>query len=163
MKVLDSRFAGKLMAAVLAVVLGFSLGPAAQSQQQPAPAHPQAQPAQPADTQTTPQPAQSGAVDSGGQQNGAASPGTSPGVLPDAPQSNPPAQQPDNASPLGTAAAPAEKVTGVAASRPAGAAIAPGKQRRVHSLVIKTGLVIGAAVAVGAVAALSRSSSSHPH
>jgi cytoskeletal protein RodZ len=73
-----------------------------------------------------------------------------------APQQNPPAQ------PLGTAAAPSQPDTGVAASRPSGAAIAPGRQKRARSLVIKVGLLIGAAVAVGTVVALSSASSSRP-
>lgn len=71
--------------------------------------------------------------------------------------------QPDAARPVGTAAAPFEKTVGVAASMPAGAAIAPAKQRRVRSFVIKIGIVVGACVAVGTVAALSHASPSQPH
>jgi len=65
--------------------------------------------------------------------------------------------------PVGTAAAPAEPVTGVAATRPVGAAIAPGKQRRARSILIRVSIVAGAAVAVGAVVALSRASPSRPN
>jgi len=64
--------------------------------------------------------------------------------------------------PAGTAAAPSVKVTGVAASQPAGAAIAPGKQKRARSILIKVGVVLGAAVAVGTVVALSSASPSRP-
>ena len=64
--------------------------------------------------------------------------------------------------PVGTAAAPYEK-SGVAASRPAGAAIAPARQRRIHSFAIRTALVVGAAVAIGVVAAASLGSPSRPH
>jgi hypothetical protein len=64
--------------------------------------------------------------------------------------------------PLGTAAAPAEKPTGVAASRPSGAAIAPAKQRRVRAIFISIALVIAAGVAIGATAGLSRASHSAP-
>jgi hypothetical protein len=72
-------------------------------------------------------------------------------------------QQPaENQKPLGTAAAPFEKTEGVAASRPAGAAIAPGKQRRVHTLLIRMSIVIGAGAALGTVAALSHASPSQP-
>lgn len=74
-------------------------------------------------------------------------------------------QQPSQttAQPLGTAAAPYEKTLGVAASRPAGAVIAPAKQRRAHSFLIKVGLLIGGAAAIGTVVALSRSSPSRPN
>lgn len=64
--------------------------------------------------------------------------------------------------PMGTAAAPAEPAGGVAASRPAGAAIAPAKQKRTRTLVIRMSLLIGAAVAVGTVVALSSASPSRP-
>ena len=56
-------------------------------------------------------------------------------------------QQNGGQAPVGTAAAPYEKGVGVAASRPAGAVIAPAKQRRTRSFWIKTGVLIGAAVA----------------
>lgn len=70
---------------------------------------------------------------------------------------------PDQQKPVGTAAAPYEKPTGVAASRPAGAVIAPAKQRRARSIVIRVGIVVGAAVAVGTVAGLSLASRSRPN
>jgi hypothetical protein len=69
---------------------------------------------------------------------------------------NPPSQ------PVGTAAAPYEKPIGVAASRPAGAVIAPGKQRREHAIIIRVAIVAGAAVALGTVVALSHSTSGRP-
>jgi len=65
--------------------------------------------------------------------------------------------------PLGTAAAPAEPASGVAASRPAGAAIAPARQKRERAFVIRVGLLVGAAIAVGTVVALSSASPSRPH
>ena len=67
-----------------------------------------------------------------------------------------------NAQPVGTAAAPAETTTGVAGSRPAGAVIAPAKQRRVRAILISVGVVVAAAVAIGVVAGLSRTSSGEP-
>jgi hypothetical protein len=73
-----------------------------------------------------------------------------------------PAQQTSTPEPVGTAAAPYEKPVGTAVSRPAGAAIAPAKQRRTRSFLIRMGLVIGAAVAVGTVVALSKASRSRP-
>lgn len=64
--------------------------------------------------------------------------------------------------PLGTAAAEAIPTTGVAASRPAGAALAPAKQRRVRSILIKVGAIAGAGAAVGIAFALSKGSPSTP-
>jgi len=64
--------------------------------------------------------------------------------------------------PAGTAAAPSPKITGVAASKPAGAAYAPAKQRRVRVLLIKVGAIAAAGAAVGTVAALSHGSPSKP-
>jgi glucose/arabinose dehydrogenase len=71
-------------------------------------------------------------------------------------------QQNGNTQPVGTAAAPYGNTTGVAASRPAGAVIAPAKQRRVRTILIRIGVVVGAGVAIGTVAALSHGSSSEP-
>ena len=76
----------------------------------------------------------------------------------------PPPNQPKNETqePVGTAAAGFIKTTGVAASKPAGAAIAPAKQRRARSILIKVGAIMGAGVAVGTVVALSSSGPSRP-
>lgn len=72
-------------------------------------------------------------------------------------------QQPSGAeNPLGTAVAPYARTTGVAGSRPAGAVIAPAKQRRVRTFLIKIGVVVGAGVAIGTVLALSHASPSRP-
>jgi hypothetical protein len=68
-----------------------------------------------------------------------------------------PAQQP-----AGTAAAGIENTAGVAASKPAGVAIAPPKQRRVRLLIVKVGAIVGAGAALGTVAALSKGSPSKP-
>jgi hypothetical protein len=80
------------------------------------------------------------------------------------PESQPPRTQPPVTpqQPVGTAAAETSKVTGVAASQPAGVAIAPAKQRRVRSIVIKVGAIVGASVAVGTVVALSEATASKP-
>lgn len=71
-------------------------------------------------------------------------------------------QQQSPPSTMGTAAAPAEPASGIAASKPAGAAIAPARQKRTRSFVIKMSLLIGAAVAIGTVVALSSASPSRP-
>jgi hypothetical protein len=55
-----------------------------------------------------------------------------------------------------------QKTTGVAASRPAGAVIAPAKQHRARTILIRVSLAAGAAVAVGTVVALSRGSPGRP-
>ena len=71
-------------------------------------------------------------------------------------------QQNGAAQPVGTAAAPAANGTGVAGSRVSGAAIAPGKQRRVRTFLISIGVVVAACVAVGTVVALTHATPSQP-
>ncbi len=64
--------------------------------------------------------------------------------------------------PVGTAAAEAPKVNGITAAQPAGVAIAPAKQRKVRTIVLKVGAIIGACAALGAVIALSEATPSKP-
>ena len=64
--------------------------------------------------------------------------------------------------PVGTAAAEAPSTSGIAASEPAGAAIAPAKQHRARTIVIRTGAIIAGAAAIGAVVALSAATGSKP-
>ena len=101
------------------------------------------------------------------------SPGVSqpPSNGPQQPNTQQSQQQPDAAhppgaaqrqEPVGTAAAGVENTAGIAASKPAGVAIAPPKQRRVRLLVIKVGAIIGAGAALGSVIALSKASPSKP-
>ncbi len=71
-------------------------------------------------------------------------------------------QQGTSQQPVGTAAAPYEKPTGVPGSSPAGAVIAPAKQRRVRAIVVRVSIVLAAGAAVGAVVGLSRASHSAP-
>jgi hypothetical protein len=92
----------------------------------------------------SPSPPSSQARDQSGQESGSSQPQTSV------------------QKPLGTAAAPYERTMGVAASRPAGAAIAPAKQKRVRTILISVGVIVGAGIAVGSVAALSHGSPSRP-
>ena len=83
--------------------------------------------------------------------------------LPDAPQAQPAqttsGQQP---APSGTAGAKAADVQGAPAAQPTGAAVAPARQRRHRSLLIKVGLLAGAGIAVGSAVALSERSPSRP-
>jgi Ni/Co efflux regulator RcnB len=72
-------------------------------------------------------------------------------------------QQPEpKEAPLGAAAAQAGKTSGGAASRPAGTAIAPAKQRQTRSLLIKVGAIAAGAAALGIVYGLTRSTPSLP-
>jgi hypothetical protein len=83
-------------------------------------------------------------------------------ALPDAPQSQPaqtPSQQP---APSGAAGAKAATVKGSPVAQPAGAAVAPARQRGHRSLLLKLGLVAGAGIAVGSVVALSERSPTRP-
>ncbi len=88
----------------------------------------------------------------------------------DVPELPPPAQgdqslatqQQSTQQPVGTAAAPTFTTSGVAASQPAGVAIAPEKQRRVRTIVIRVGAIIAAGVAVGTVVGLTEATSSKP-
>ncbi len=87
----------------------------------------------------------------------------SPGTTTTKQESNPPATTtvPSQSQPSGTAAAPAVQVSGSAASKPAGVAIAPPKQRQIRSWLIKFGFIAGAGAALGTVAALSAASPGH--
>jgi hypothetical protein len=86
------------------------------------------------------------------------SPGTQTVARAQAPSDSDPTPQ----RPVGTAAAEAPFVSGVAASQPAGVAIAPAKQRRLRTILIRTGVIIAAGVAIGTVVALSEATSSKP-
>lgn len=79
------------------------------------------------------------------------------GSLPSAPQ---PKSQP--AEPQGAAAAEKVSTAGGAAAKPAGVAIAPAKQHRTRSILIKVGALAAAGVAAGTVYALSRGTPSVP-
>jgi hypothetical protein len=64
--------------------------------------------------------------------------------------------------PVGTAAAEAAPVSGITAAQPAGVAVAPAKQHRVRTIVLRVGAIVGAGAAIGAVVALSEGTSSKP-
>jgi len=77
-------------------------------------------------------------------------------------QSPPHQSQSSGQKPVGTAAAEAPNASGIAASQPAGVAIAPAKQRRTRTIILRMGAIIGAGVAVGSVVALTSATSSKP-
>jgi hypothetical protein len=88
---------------------------------------------------------------------------TTPAATPSPQAQNvPAAPQPQRVEPQGTAAAQKGATVGGAASQPAGAAIAPAKQRQMHSWLIRAGLIAGAGVAFGTIYALSHKTSSTP-
>jgi len=64
--------------------------------------------------------------------------------------------------PVGTAAAETPKTKGVTAAQPSGVAIAPAKQRRVRTLVIRVGAIVAAGAAVGTVIAFTKATPSRP-
>jgi hypothetical protein len=80
----------------------------------------------------------------------------------EAPESSPEPRPRGKRKPVGTAAAEISDTTGFAAARPAGAAMAPAKQRRMRTILISVGAVAGAAVALGTVMALSKATPSKP-
>ena len=80
-------------------------------------------------------------------------------------QSAPPQEQQATTAPqkpVGTAAAGPPNASGIAASQPAGVAIAPAKQHRVRTLVLRTSAIIGAGVAIGTVVALTAATPGKP-
>lgn len=144
------------------------------------PAQPGTQPATPTNApdataqQPTQQPGQTGTTIDPAQ--GPLTP-VPTGELPEAPsatapQGQPAAQQPATApagqqpqptrEPLGAAAAEGINTAGGGASRPAGAAIAPAKQRQVRSFLIKLGAIAAAGAAIGTIYALSKGTPSTP-
>jgi len=156
---------------VPALVLALSMNPFAYAQsQQPSPP----QPADPQNAQTThdasdipPMPpehsfdAASPSLDPLPDSPGAVQQ-QSAQLVPPMPGQTQPQQQAPSKEPIGTAAAQTVPTMGVAASRPAGAALAPAKQRRVRTILIRMGAVLGAGAAVGLTMALSEGSPSKP-
>lgn len=85
------------------------------------------------------------------------------------PQTQPPAnlnansaQSQPQTEPQGAATAEKVPTAGGAAAKPAGAAIAPAKQRQARSLLLKMGAVVAGAVAAGTIYALSKGTPSTP-
>jgi cytoskeletal protein RodZ len=80
----------------------------------------------------------------------------------DAPAAQSSVEQDQSQTPVGTAAAGPVPASGVAAAQPTGVAIAPAKQHRVRTIVLRVGAIIGAGVAVGSVVALTEATPSRP-
>jgi cytoskeletal protein RodZ len=73
-----------------------------------------------------------------------------------------PKEQKQATEPVGAAAAEKVPTAGGAASKPAGAAIAPAKQHQTRSLLIKIGAIAAGGIAAGTIYALSKGTSSKP-
>jgi hypothetical protein len=82
-------------------------------------------------------------------------------AMPATPAPQPRAEQ-QMQEPLGAATAEGVPVVGGAASRPAGEAIAPDKQKQRRSLLLKIGLIAAVGVAAGVVAGASKGTSAKP-
>jgi hypothetical protein len=158
----------RTIASCLVMLVSVPLGEAATVRPQPAIPGQQAGAAQPAhaEPQAPDSTGNKSAIDNAPQSqaspdapNSTPAEDRNPGTL----QSRPEQQQNTPANPVGTATAPYEKTTGVAASRPAGAVIAPAKQKRTRSFLIRIGVLVGACIAVGTVVGLSQTSPSHPN
>jgi len=119
---------------------------------------------QPAQVPSSPPPSSVSSADSRnpGQQPAAAPPAPQPASTEALPQAPEPQTVPGPQKPVGTATAETPNVSGVAASQPAGIAMAPAKQRRVRTIVFRVGAIVGAGVAVGTVVALTRATPSKP-
>ena len=70
--------------------------------------------------------------------------------------------QQNSQAPVGTAAAEKGVTVGGAASKPAGNAIAPAKQRQTRTLALKIGAIVAGGVALGTVYGLSKKTTSVP-
>lgn len=166
-----------LILAIVVTLCGLPETLQAQTAQQPTTAEPTTEQAQ--QPQADPQPqGQAEPAPAGTQNPGIVDPSKGPlapvpsntDELPNAPSSSSNTaqqgtqeqQQQKSQQPLGAAAAQTGPTAGGAASKPAGNAIAPAKQRQVRSLLIKLGAVAAAGIAIGTVVALSKGSSSKP-
>jgi hypothetical protein len=132
----------------------------------PAPETPARDQVAPAELPDSPGVALSKAQNQQSQQDDATQPTNLPAPPTGASQGTPPQNEPQSTQqpqrPVGTAAAEAPKVSGITAAQPAGVAIAPAKQHRVRTIVLRVGAIVGAGVAVGTVIALSEASPSRP-
>ena len=149
---MQQRFVAGVVSGLLIVLLSGILEPLAAEQQPTTPS--QTTPAESAPPQT--QPSQNSTVPPIELPENPGRSSTPAGApAPPLPASASP-QQP--VQPSGTAVAPAIQASGGAASKPAGVAIAPPKQRQVRSWLIRFGFIAGAGAALGTVAALSAAS-----
>ncbi len=122
-----------------------------------------------AQTGTTQPPSSSAQLPDAPQAQAVGTPALPQDAQPDQPdqqqQQNKDQQQQQNKkeqAPLGAAAAQKGVTAGGAASKPAGTAIAPAKQRQVRSWLLKLGMIAAGGAAIGTVLALTKGTSSVP-
>lgn len=156
-RILKTFPCGRLIAFCLAALLASPLPLAAAPQQLPDAPAPQARPA-----------AAAPAVPTAQRETAMAAPPLLPYESSSLAQQTAGAQDADQnqqgqpQKPVGTAAGPVTRPTGIAGASPSGAAIAPAKQRRVKAFFIRASIILAAAGAAGAVIALSHASPSRP-
>jgi outer membrane biosynthesis protein TonB len=165
-----NRTLARAIASLLVLIVSFATAPLVRAQDQAASTPAQAaqapnstvQPAQPGQESSQPTPQETTPSSHQPPVELPENPGQSEQQQP-APSTAPATSQPTQQTPEpnGTAVAPQVGTSGGAASKPAGVAIAPPKQRRVRSLLIKLGVLAGAGIAIGTVAGLSAASPSH--
>jgi len=134
-------------------------GPPALSGQEPA--APQS-PAQDSPAQQSPEKDQTSQQPGAAQPSEQQTPSQQPAVQREPTQPTGSQQKNQQGEPVGTAAAERVRTTGVAASKPAGTAIAPAKQRRTRAIFIKVAILAGAGAAIGTSLALAKASPSKP-
>ena len=161
-----NRTLARAIASLLALVVSFATVPLLHAQNPADPAPTQAAPTGSTETQQGQGTAQSSPQETnpGAHQPPVElpeNPGRSNAPQPPANAPTPTQQTQQKQEPNGTAVAPEIGTSGGAASKPAGVALAPPKQRRMTSLLFKLGILAGAGVAIGTVAALSAASPSH--
>ena len=155
-QLLQRAFYGVLAISLIAI-------PEMASAQQPAATDQQQQPAATNSQQTQTSPPAQPATTAPAENTAPSQPAqTQSNELPNSPGTVRPQQPAATERPVGTAAAEIGNASGIAASKPAGVAIAPAKQHQSRSLLLKLGAVLGAGVAIGTVMALSSSSPSRP-
>lgn len=162
MRPLDKGF---LYTACCALALGLPTGILAQSAEATAP--PQPQTIATSELPDSPGAGWSKAQDPSAQQSSSSRSTAAVSGQTDAPQSAAAQNQDQNQDqkpqrPVGTAAAEAPKTKGVTAAQPSGIAIAPAKQRRVRTIVLRVGAIMAAGAAVGTVIALTEATPSRP-
>lgn len=73
-----------------------------------------------------------------------------------------PSQKQEFHWPVGTAAAPSPRMKGFSAAQPSGGAIAPQKQKRVRTIVIRVGAIVAASAALSTVIVLTEATPGKP-
>jgi hypothetical protein len=162
MRPLDKGF---LYTACCALALSLPTGILAQSAGAAAPPQPQTIAA--SELPDSPGAGWSKAQDSSAQQSSSSATTAEASGQTETTQSTPAQNQDQNQGqkpqrPVGTAAAEAPKTKGVTAAQPSGIAIAPAKQRRVRTIVLRVGAIVAAGAAVGTVIALTEATPSRP-